>query len=72
MKLKVKDLVAESKKSQSQRLRATIWRWWDWDFRQKQTALTSEAFYFHAMEDIIRDVKTKFPDERFNESDIPQ
>lgn len=53
--------------TQSQRMRALIFRWWEHDVKMGLTGLTQEEFYQDKTEIIMRGIKAKFPDDRFSE-----
>lgn len=50
------------KKTPSQRLRACLYRLWEWDKSQKKTEIDFEAYYLDHMEIMIQKIKDQLPE----------
>lgn len=68
----VNEILSEKKKkpfTKSQHMRFVLLEQWQHEITVGLTALDSEAFYEKEMDKIIRDIRSKIPDKRYNPED---
>ena len=65
----VDDIMKENTKSQSQLMRAVIWKIWEHQNENGLTQLSSEAFYKQRTEKIIQELRSELPETRYNPED---